>query len=186
MEILTKETIDLIEKVSKISDFDQIKSLVLSTRLGDARLNSLILNYYSDFMYQDGEMLEKIESHRGGAQKKGTLYVDLDEINIMMQAFKSPQYKRFFYHIMNAYGNNNIYPIKDDHVFECCICWKKTFGSIMHTLWFKTGEISDLNKEYLAFTAEGGTKTSICLDCLVQLKYFIEVIKVFNKFNDKL
>lgn len=185
MDIITKEILDLVRDASQIDNEEERKSKILSARLGDARLNSLVLNYFSEFMYQDGEMLKKIEDHRGGQQMKGSLMIDLDEINIMMQAFRSPQYKRFFYHVMNAYGNNNIYPILDDHVFDCCICWKKTFGSTMHELWFRNGDTKDPNKEYLAFTAEGGTKTSICLDCLVQLKCFIDIVKMFDEYSKR-
>jgi hypothetical protein len=177
MELFTPEYFELVEDTRKLNNLDDIKSLVLSTNLGDTRLNYFILDYYSDPMYSDGELLKNIERHRGGSQLNGSLTPDLDELRLLMQAFKSPQYNRFMHHIMNAYGNRQIYPIMDDQVFECCICWKKTFGSIMYNRWY-ANDPSDPKKEHQAFTVDG-TKTTICLDCLVQLKTFIGLLTPF-------
>ena len=45
MELFTPEYFELVEDTRKLNNLDDIKSLVLSTNLGDTRLNYFILDY---------------------------------------------------------------------------------------------------------------------------------------------
>ena len=64
MELFTPEYFELVEDTRKLNNLDDIKSLVLSTNLGDTRLNYFILDYYSDPMYSDGELLKNRSEER--------------------------------------------------------------------------------------------------------------------------
>lgn len=126
-------------------------------------------------LLKDGELVDLIHNARNARmdfQGKGVLTWNPEEFMCLWKALKSPQYKRYILHLLGAYQNKNvIHPEDGEGLRNCCVCYKP--------IWkYKTWETriagrvpSEVNlKEWLSYFSDRSS-TSLCLDCIAQLKY---------------
>lgn len=167
----------LINKLrsNEISVDDKLSLINESTV--DNQIKFILSNYYCKFCFLDGDLLKYIESYRvRGISKEGKFGGDLSEVNILMSALNSEQYKRFIRHILCQYTRST-HPIDDDETHECCVCWRPIYGDRNPNS--KLGPNSIL---YRAFTGDK-TKTCICVNCLMNLnllEYILEDLEDFD------
>lgn len=166
----------LINKLrsNEISIDDKLSLINESTV--DNQIKFILSNYYCKFSFLDGDLLKYIESYRvRGIPREGKFGGDLAEVNILMSALKSEQYKRFMRHILCQYTKST-HPVDDDESHECCVCWRPIYGS-------KNLKSSlDSRMMYSAFTGDK-TKTCICINCLMNLnllEYILEDLEDFD------
>lgn len=138
-------------------------NLINSTPLDDHIVSNILINYYSKHILSDGELLVMIEMYRktNKIPNTGLSGGDLSEVSIMMMGLKSPQYERFFRHILTQY-NISVNPVDDNEMHDCCVCWRRLKGNRIHD------RVSDPSMTMLAFTG-AKTHTCICINCLCNL-----------------
>lgn len=120
----------------------------------------------------DGDLSSFIKTHRNAFNiPRGSLQEDLDEVSMLIKAWRSPQYKRYIKHMMISFLDNSlVFPIEGYGEDECGICKKKLFrfNSWDEMCKQNPGFGEQNRKEYLSFGSKN-SKNSICMDCLVQL-----------------
>lgn len=155
---------ELVNKLttSEMSNKERI-NLINSTDLGNQLVNNILIHYYSKHILSDGELLLMIEMYRklNKISNNKLSGGDLNELSYMMMGLKSPQYERFFRHILVQYSISTN-PIDDGEVHDCCVCWRKIKGYRIYD------NATDPNMTSLAFTG-ARTHTCICVNCLCNL-----------------
>lgn len=156
-------------KSNELATEDKIK--VINESTVDSQIKFILINYYGKFLFLDGDLLKYIESYRvGSIPREGNLGGDLAEVNILMSALRSEQYKRFIRHILGQY-TKSIHPVDDNEEHECCVCWRPVYGIKNPNSNLGQGSIL-----YKAFTGNK-TKTCMCVSCLMNLnllEYILE------------
>lgn len=161
---------ELSIKLRKLSDENKLDEIVSVLKGIDWISNdekAVIYRYYGPTIYlKDHELCNMIRSYRNGSP--GIIGTDPYIIDLMMIAYKSPQYHRFFMHILSRY-NESIIKVDDNESHDCCICYDKIYGMKMNP---------DDNK--IAYSSNG-TATYICKSCLIQLMTLSTIISKLNE-----
>jgi hypothetical protein len=145
----------------------EIKGL---SRQEKSLIYSLAIN--QPIILKDGDLVKLIEEHRTALRNmRGSLQEDLDEVSLIIKAWRSPQYKKYIKHMMISFLNESlVFPVEGKFEDECGICHKPLY---QYSNWKMRCEnnpgFGEQNrKEYLSIGSRN-SKNSICTNCLVQL-----------------
>lgn len=120
----------------------------------------------------DNELPTRIIKNRG-ENINGYLVPELSEATLIVEAYRTPQYNRYIRHLMHSFLDpNKIFPIlgtKNDH--ECGVCRKTIIETPSPNI--------DTSSETLAWGSEESDIT-LCIDCLIQLKYANEILEALE------
>lgn len=150
-----KELSDKLRELSSENKLTEIVSVLREIDWMDDNTKAIIFRYYSPVIYlRDHDLCNMIRSYRGGSP--GAINPDPYVIDLMTIAYKSPQYHRFFMHILGKY-TSSIIKVDDDKSHNCCICYDIIYGVRLNP-----------TDDKIAYSSEG-TATYICKSCLIQL-----------------
>lgn len=151
----------LIFRIQDLPDVLKVVEINNSNLPND--IKEFLKSYYGPIIYlKDRELCDKIKEHRFNSP---IVLPDYLEYALFAIAYKSPQYHRFFNHIIFSYSKE-IYSVNDSNPYNCCICFDQIYGA-------------ELNSENLAYSSTG-TGTCICKRCLTQLMGFVSALTELN------
>lgn len=150
--------------ISRIQDLPDVLKLVeINNSNLPNDIKEFLKSYYGPIIYlKDRELCNKIRDHR---LNHPAVLPDYSEYALLAVAYKSPQYHRFFNHIIFSYSKE-IYSVNDSNSYNCCICFDPIYGV-------------ELGNENLAYSSTG-TGTCICKRCLAQLMGFTSALAELN------
>lgn len=161
-----------IDKLKDCDAHEVINSLRVNPVLSVEEKN-LIYLYLFPRPLLDRQLPERIIAYRKNKNPQGSLQSDLGEIGLLVEAYRTEQYKRFMKHLFHSFTDpEQLFPIAGLGQCECAICGKNMYEE---GAWsdlcsrFEYNQLEKEKKEYLAF----GSKNSginLCLDCIIQLK----------------
>lgn len=159
-----------IDKLKNCNVHEVLNLLKTDQDLGVDEKN-LIYLYLFPRPLLDRQLPERVQSYRG-KQSQGFLQPNLGEISLLIEAYRTEQYRRFMKHLFHSFLNpEQLFPIAGNGQHECALCGKNLYEE---NSWSDLCSRFSYNpekekKEYLAF----GSKNSnivLCLDCIIQLK----------------
>lgn len=131
---------------------------------------SLAIN--QPILLKDGDLVRMIEEHRTALRNtRGSLVEDLDEVSLLVKAWRSPQYKKYIKHMMISFLDDTlVFPVEGKFEDECGICHKPLyqFSNWKARCESNPGFGEQDRKEYLSIGSKN-SKNSICTNCLIQL-----------------
>lgn len=151
--------------------------------LGNFEKN-IIYYHLNPVILKDGELtgrIKEIRRSRNDLAGKGFLGHSEEEQIELYKALGSAQYKRYILHLLGAYQKTSyVFPQDGEQQCKCDLCGKDIFE---HKLWW-TSIVPQVpreqeNKEWLAWFSKNSS-TSLCLDCIAQLKYLHEMLKIIS------
>lgn len=166
---MEENKLKLIDSLKDCSSDFILNSLRLNNQLTSDEKN-LIYLYLKPRPLLDMELPNRIQASRGD-KILGFLEPNLKETTLIIEAYRCEQYNRYIKHLMYSFLDPSIiHPVIGNNVCSCGICKKDIYEQ---TVWENT--ISDPRKEKLAFRSDN-TSISLCLNCLVQLKYSADIL----------
>lgn len=178
MEFFSNDQLEFIKSLKSNPSIDSIRDQLSRYNFNNPMLFNLCWDYFSNFILSDGELLQMIETYRtGDIPRKGLLDPDLVEIDMLMRAYKSQQYRRFILHITRTYTNNEVFPRLNGTGIECSVCWRPIYSLEDYTN--HVDPKTDPNMEYVAFS-NNFTRTHVCVNCLTNIVSLSEILKGFG------
>lgn len=119
----------------------------------------------------DRQLPERVQSYRG-KQSQGFLQPNLGEIGLLVEAYRTEQYKRFMKHLFHSFTNpEHLYPVAGNGQCECALCGKNLYEEdVWNDMCTRFPGSDEKNKkEYLAYGSKNSS-INLCLDCIIQLK----------------
>ena len=119
----------------------------------------------------DRQLPERVKSYRG-KQSQGFLQPNLGEIGLLVEAYRTEQYKRFMKHLFHSFTNpEHLYPVAGNGQCECALCGKNLYEEdVWNDMCTRFPGSDEKNKkEYLAYGSKNSS-INLCLDCIIQLK----------------
>ena len=175
-----------IKNLEKINDTHQIIEILRKDDKLEIEEKNLIYLYLYPRPLLDMELPRRIMESRktSGNNGNGYLQTNLVEVALLIEAYRTEQYKRVIKHLLHTFTvPENIHPISGNGQCKCGLCGKNLYE---FDAW--TSECSkfknnphpeESKKEYLAFGGDG-SNVSLCLDCIVQLQ---EVNKILDSLE---
>lgn len=158
---------------------------VLSILKGSTDLSTEEKNFIYLYLFPrpllDMELPGRIMANRK-SQSVGWLEPKLSEIALLVEAYKSEQYKRYIKHLIHSFRDpSKLFPIDGDGQCNCGLCGKNLYEyGAWNTKCLQFPDSPEITrKEYLAFTSES-SNISLCKDCLVQLNSLHETLETLE------
>lgn len=157
------------------------KDLQIRTDLDD-HSKAMLYARFSNPILQDGELISRISEARkkeGDIVEKGCIGYSPSEQLELYSALQTAQYKRYILHLLSSYKEpQNIYPQDGEGKVCCDLCGKEIYEH--HSWWTQIVPSVPLEKERREWLAYFSSKssTSLCLDCIAQLRFLTEFLKV--------
>ena len=132
---------------------------------------NLIYLYFFPRPLLDMELPYRINEMRGNNQS-GYLEPNLPEISLIIEAYRTEQYRRYIKHLFHSFTNPiDIHPVDGFGKCNCGLCKKeiyelKSWNEICNR--FSDNYKEKENKEYLSYGSTG-SNISLCIDCIIQL-----------------
>lgn len=174
-----------IEKLKELKDAHKVIESLKQSSL-DIQQKNLIYLYLFPRPLLDKELPIRIQEARRSSGNNGCGYLEenMYEVSLIIEAYRTEQYKRFIKHLLHTFTvPENIHPVNGFGQCNCAICGKNIyeFGSwTSECSKYKTiRHPEETRKEYLAFGGKGST-VNLCLDCIVQLQ---EVNKILESIE---
>jgi hypothetical protein len=118
----------------------------------------------------DGDLPIMIGTNRM-ENKNGWLSPEDSEIIVLLNAYRTPQYRRFIRHLLHSFTDPKmVYPLEGRFITSCCICKKNIFHfDIWKEECKKFPSLSEENrKEHLSYGSKN-SNIELCLDCIIQI-----------------
>lgn len=161
--------------ISKLNELpEELRLLEINISNLDEPTKSLLRSYYGPVVYlKDRELCDRLRDYRiRSGRLQGSTTPDLYEVSLLITGYRSPQYFRFFNHILYSYSRE-VYKVDDQSTYNCCICFKELQG--LHLYNYESQPGYPEHEHSLAYSSSG-TGTCICRECLVQLMASIQVL----------
>lgn len=175
-----------IKNLVNINDpHEVIESLRKDSSLSNPEKNLVYLYLYPRPLL-DRELPGRIVECRRmlGNDGRGFLEPRLEEVALIVEAYRTQQYRRFIKHLLHTFTvPENISPIIGYESYECALCGKGLFGldawNNECSKYKTTPHPESTRKEYLAF---GGTGSNLemCLDCMIQLQEANQLLELIE------
>lgn len=137
---------------------------------------NLIYLYLCPRPLLDMELPGRIQGSRD--RISGYLIPNLKEATLIIEAYRSEQYNRYIKHLMYSFllDPEKVHPVIGEGHSNCGLCYKNLYEQ---NYWDKNISSQDPEKEYLSFRSDN-SKITLCLDCLVQLKYAHDILEMIE------
>ena len=164
-----------IEIWKNVNDTHQVIEYLKNLDLSIQEKN-LIYLYLFPRPLLDMELPGRIQRARRDSGNNGTGYLEPNvyEISLLVEAYRTQQYRRFIKHLLHCFTDpKNIHPVNGYQFCECGLCKKRLFelGAWNNECSkFKNSvHPEETKKEFLAYGADGSNIT-LCIDCIIQLQ----------------
>lgn len=158
---------------------DRLKDCTVHEAVGLLKVDQELSIEEKNFIYLylfprpllDRQLPERVQSYRG-KQSQGFLQPNLGEIGLLVEAYRTEQYKRFMKHLFHSFTNpEHLYPVAGNGQCECALCGKNLYEEdVWNDMCTRFPGSDEKNKkEYLAYGSKNSS-INLCLDCIIQLK----------------
>lgn len=176
---------DYIEDLKKMGDTHEVIESLRVSPLSIQEKN-LVYLYLFPRPLLDKELPGRIQEARlsSGNNGNGYLVPNTLEVSLIIEAYRTEQYRRFIKHLLHTFTNpQNIHPVSGNEQCKCGLCDK---GLYEFEAWksecskFKNSpHPEEKRKEFLAFGGTG-SNISLCLDCIIQLQEVNRTIELIE------
>ncbi len=167
-----------VEKFKNSSQHDVLNQLKINNDLSVEEKN-LIYLYLFPRPLLDMELPQRIISNRK-SNYPGSITQNLSEIGLLVEAYRTEQYKRFIKHLIHSFIEHpeKIYQETGYQECKCGLCGKPLYQfNAWEEICSRSPGLPEVNeKKYLAYSSRD-SNINLCLPCIIQLKGAADIIE---------